>query len=325
MITAYRAHAARIEPIDLNNHSLREAVWIDLEHPTAAEEDAVEAALGIDVPTREDMQEIEASSRAYVEAGALFLTAQVLATRPDGGYDIGPVTFALLPARMVTIHYHHPGSFQFFAEWAARHDTPLQQGVDALLGLMESVVDRLADVLEAEARKLDALSRTIFDTTRPASHSDRLSVVLQRIGRAEDVNGKVNESLATVLRLLGALAVPGLPGMQPILAGMDRAQLKSLVQDLRSLREVAAAQADKVRFQLDATLGVINIRQSDIIKVFSVVAFVFLPPTLIASIYGMNFDVMPELHWRWGYPAALLMMVISAVVPWMLFRWKKWL
>ncbi|WP_395541131.1 magnesium transporter CorA family protein [Neotabrizicola sp. sgz301269] len=328
MITAYRAQGARLVPLDLNSHSLREALWIDLEHPTAAEEDAVEAALGIGIPTREDMQEIEASSRVYVEGGVLFLTAQVLATRPAGieaGLDIGPVTFVLMQDRLVTVHYHHPGSFKFFADWAARHDTALNCGVNALLGLMESVVDRLADVLEGEARKLDALSRNIFDGNRPASQSDRLSLVLQRIGRAEDLNGKVKESLATVLRMLNALAVPGLQGVHPLLAGLEKAQLKSLLQDLKSLREVAAAQAEKIRFQLDATLGVINIRQSDIVKLFSVVAFVFLPPTLIASIYGMNFDVMPELRWSWGYPMALVAMLVSAVLPWLFFRWKKWL
>lgn len=329
MITAYRAQGARLVPLDLNAQSLREALWIDLEHPSAAEEDAVEAALGIGIPTREDMQEIEASSRVYVEGGVLFLTAQVLATRPPGqgetSYDIGPVTFVLMQDRLVTVHYHHPGSFKFFADWAARHDTALNCGINALLGLMESVVDRLADVLEGEARKLDALSRNIFDSNRPASQSERLSLVLQRIGRAEDLNGKVKESLATVMRMLNALAVPGLQGVHPLLAGLEKTQLKSLLQDLKSLREVASAQAEKIRFQLDATLGVINIRQSDIVKLFSVVAFVFLPPTLIASIYGMNFDVMPELRWSWGYPMALVAMLVSAVLPWLFFRWKKWL
>ena len=100
---------------------------------------------------------------------------------------------------------------------------------------------------------------------------------------------------------------------------------RTLLQDIRSLRDVAQAQSEKVRFLLDATLGVINIRQSDVIKIFSVVAFVFLPPTLIASIYGMNFDYMPELKWPWGYPIALGLMVVSALVPYMVFRWKNWL
>jgi magnesium transporter len=131
--------------------------------------------------------------------------------------------------------------------------------------------------------------------------------------------------LATIQRLLGYLSVNAEhPDMQ-LLTDSERPVVRSLEQDVRSLREVAATQSDKIRFLLDATLGVINIRQSDVIKIFSVVAFVFLPPTLIASIYGMNFDYMPELSWPWGYPMALGMMVLSALVPYLFFRWKKWL
>lgn len=328
MIRGYRATGERLLAADLNEVKLRDLAWIDIEAPTAADEDAVEAALTLEIPTREDMQEIEPSSRIYLENGALYLTAQVLASkdlRDSRDLDIGPVTFILQPQRLITVHYHHPGSFGFFADWAARHDTYCGTGAGTFLGLLESVVDRLADILEAEARRLDYLSKVIFQAHRPDGKGDTLTVVLQRIGKAEDQNGKVNESLATIQRLLGFLAVPGIPGAKEALVGLQKAQLKSLTHDVRSLREVAQVQAEKIRFQLDATLGVINIRQSDIIKVFSVVAFVFLPPTLIASVYGMNFEHMPELEWTYGYPAALLLMVVSAVVPWMIFRWKKWL
>lgn len=303
--------------------ALRDMAWIDIEAPTHAEEDLVETALGIGIPTREDMQEIEPSSRIYFEDGVLFLTAQILASPDMKAIGIGPVTFMIQPERLVTVHYHRPGSFVFFADWAARHDTPCSTGIATFLGLMEAVVDRLADILENEARRLDDLSKTIFDSRKAAS--DALQGVVNRIGDSEDRNGKISESLATLQRLLGFLSVGGMSGAKVILKGIDRDQLKSLTHDVRSLREVASVQAEKIRFQLDATLGVINIRQSDIIKVFSVVAFVFLPPTLIASIYGMNFEHMPELAVRWGYPVALVMMVVSAVVPWLIFRWKKWL
>jgi len=311
--------------MNLSREHLRDAVWIDLEAPTVAEEDAVEAALCIEIPTREDMQEIEVSSRIYREGGALYLTAQVIATVAARDTEIAPVTFVVLADRLVSVHYHHPGSFTFFADWAARHDTRLACGADALLGLLEAVVDRLADILEAEARKLDALSKAVFAAHRPASKGETLPVVLQRIGRAEDVNGKASESLATLQRLVGYMnAAPDHPDLK-VLTEIDGPLSRSLAEDVRSLREVAATQSDKVRFLLDATLGVISIRQSDVIKIFSVVAFVFLPPTLIASVYGMNFDHMPELKWLWGYPMALGMMVTSALVPYMLFRWKKWL
>ena len=325
MITAYKSNGVRLERMDLNRDHLRDALWIDLESPTSAEEDAVEASLGIDIPTREDMQEIEISSRIYREGGVLFLTAQIVATLDARETEIGPVTFVVLPDRLVSVHYHRPGSLTHFADWATRHDTPLTTGVDALLGVLESAVDRLADILEAEARRLDNLSTAIFAAHRPSGKSETLGVVLQRIGRAEDLNGKVGESLATIQRLVGHLAVTTQPPEGLALKARERSAVRVLLQDIRSLREVAMVQTDKIRFLLDATLGVINIRQSDIIKVFSVVAFVFLPPTLIASIYGMNFDYMPELGQPWGYPMALGAMVVSAVVPWAIFRWKKWL
>ncbi len=325
MINAYRVKDERLERLDLDDSRLHEALWIDLETPTLAEEQAVEAALGIGVPTREDMQEIEISSRIYREGGALFLTVQIVATLDARHSEIGPVTFVVLSDRLVTVHYHNPGSLRHFAQWAGRHDSRLATGVDALLGLLESVVDRLADLLEAEARKLDLLSKAVFEAHRPSGKGETLSVVLQRIGRAEDMNGKVKESLGTIQRMVGHLRVAGPSAEGLTLTPANKHALRTLLQDVQSLAEVAGTQTEKVRFLLDATLGVINIRQSDVIKIFSVVAFVFLPPTLIASIYGMNFVHMPELAWTWGYPMALGLMVISALVPYAIFRWKKWL
>lgn len=323
MLQAFRARDNRLTPVDLTTEPLTQALWIDLEAPTRAEEDRVEVALGIGIPTREDMQEIEVSSRFYREGHAHYLTVQVLATHSERETEIGPVTFVLLPERLVSVHYHRPGSFAYFTDWAGWHDTALASGTEALLGILEAVVDRLADILEGEARKLDGLSKAIFAAHRPAGRSETLGVVLQRVGRVEDLNGKVCESLATLNRLVGYLD-RGSEGAEPLALGQaDRKVLRTLVEDIRSLREVAGTQAEKIRFLLDATLGVINIRQSDIIKIFSVVAFVFLPPTLIASVYGMNFAIMPELGWRWGYPMALGMMAVSALVPWAVFRWKK--
>jgi magnesium transporter len=325
MITAFASKGSRLERLDLSERHLGEAVWIDLDCPTEAEEDAVEAALGIDIPTREDMQEIEVSSRIYREGGAMFLTTQIVASHEARDTEIGPVTFVVLPELLVTVHYHHPGSLKYFADWAARHDTGLTSGLGTLMALLEAVVDRLADILEGEARKHDALSKAVFAAHRPSGKAETLPVVLQRIGRAEDLNSKINESLATLVRIVGYLtASADHPDGMALSAG-EKPAARTLLQDIRSLREVALAQSDKVRFLLDATLGVINIRQSDVIKIFSVVAFVFLPPTLIASIYGMNFKHMPELEWPWGYPMALGLMVLSALVPYLLFRWKKWL
>ena len=327
MITVYGLKDGLLTQLDLADMASDAALWIDLESPTKEEDVAVETALSITIPTREDMQEIEMSSRLYHADGTLYLTAQILATQEHAATEIGPVTFVVLPQKMVTVHYHRPGSFAYFAKWAAANKILLTGGTGALLYLLESVVDRLADVLEGEARRQDALSTAIFAAHRPKGKTETLGAVLQRIGRAEDLNGKIRESLGTLLRLSGYLAAyPDAiapKGKASKTAPNDRLLLKTLQRDLVSLREVAETQSEKIRFQLDATLGVINIRQSDVVKVFSVVAFVFLPPTLIASIYGMNFAFMPELNWRWGYPMAIGLMVLSAVLPTIYFRWKK--
>lgn len=320
MITVYQAAEGRL----LGTPDIApgaDAIWIDLLNLTPEEERDVEARLGLDIPTREEMQEIELSSRLYHDEDALFLTASILATRDGHEALIEPVTFVLAENRLITLRYHEPRSFAIFADRAARHGPGLTQGAAVMTALLETIVDRLADLLEGERRKLDALSRAIFDAHRPGGRPTTLAVVLQRIGRAEDLNGKISESLTSLERVVGFLsAQAGRAGSL-----LDRADLKTIARDIRSLIEFSSVQHDKILFQLDATLGVINIRQADIIKIFSVVAFVFLPPTLIASIYGMNFAHMPELGWRWGYPAALLAMLVSAIVPYLVFRAKGWI
>lgn len=323
MINAYGSAAGRLvlaEP----GADLAAAVWIDLHDPASGEEQTVEAAVGIDIPTREDMQEIEVSARIYDEDGALFLTAQVIAAPAAGDPEIAPVTFVLAKGRLVTVRYHAPGSFTVFRDRATRQSMGCANGPTTLMALLETLVERLADLLEGENRTLDLLSKAIFAAHRPSGKASTLAAILQRIGRAEDMNSKITESLSTIQRMLGFLAAPAGVAAD-VLKGIDRARLKVLLRDVRALSETAEVQSRKILFQLDATLGVINIRQSDIIKIFSVVAFVFLPPTLIASVYGMNFVHIPELGWVWGYPMALGLMLVSAIIPWAIFRAKKWL
>ncbi len=324
MITGYMAGGRRLDDA-ASQQALADLAWIDIEAPTPADEALIAAELGLRIPARADMAEIEPSSRIRFADGALYLTAQVLASREERDFDIAPVTFLLTSRQLLSIHDHRPGSFAFFAGKATRHDGVAEGGVATFLGLVEAIVDRLADILEAEARAHDLLSRRIFDGRNEGGRTEALQDVLGQIGRAEDLNGNIGESLSTILRLLRFLARPAPEGARALLEGMDAARLDSLTTDVHFLREETETQSVKIMFLLDATLGAISIRQAEIVKLFSVVAFVFLPPTLIASIYGMNFDVMPELHFPWAYPAALVAMVVSAVVPWLIFRWKKWL
>ena len=324
MFTTYVEHDGGLRQVDLATQLPPGVLWVDMLQPTADEERLVESELGIEVPTREEMQEIEASSRLYAEDGALFMTATVLAQAESDSPEAAPVTFVLGGDRLITVRYSEPRSFRLFAQRATRPHSGFVSADTVLLGLLETLVDRTADILEHVARQVDELSIEVFEPGagpgrgRPRDFQD----VLRRIGSKGDLSSKVRESLVS----LGRLATFLTPALDARKGGKEtRARIKTLVRDIQSLSDHAAFVSNKINFLLEATLGLINIEQNGIIKIFSVAAVAFLPPTLIASIYGMNFQFMPELDWRFGYPLALLLMVLSAVLPYLFFKRKGWL
>ncbi|RLP26255.1 magnesium/cobalt transporter CorA [Mesorhizobium sp. YM1C-6-2] len=324
MIKAFVAENDRLRLVgDLAAEKDR-VVWIDLLGPTKDEEDAVERLIGIGIPTREEMEEIEISSRLYVEDGAFVMTATLPAHADGDRPEMLPVTFVLAGHRLVTIRYHEPRAFQTFPMRAEKADLGCTSGDTILVSLLEAIVDRLADVLERGSREVIDISQDIFHSKeKKVSDRDRdFQEILHRIGSKEDLVSKIQDSLLTLQRLSGFLAnfVGRDPGDKEI-----RARVKTLSRDVTSLSDHASFQTQKITFLLDATLGMINIQQNAIIKIVSVAAVVFLPPTLVASVYGMNFDVMPELKWFFGYPLALALMVVSAVLPFWFFRRKGWL
>jgi magnesium transporter len=324
MIKAFVADNDRLRVVDDLFANKERVNWIDLLGPTKEEEDSIEQLIGVDIPTREEMEEIEISSRLYVENGAYVMTATLPAHTDGDRPEMLPVTFVLAGARLVTIRYHEPRAFQTFPLRAEKTDTGCSSGETILISLLEAIVDRLADVLERASREVIDISQDIFHSTeKKVSKRDRdFQEILQRIGSKEDLVSKIQDSLLTLQRLSGFLA--NVIGRE--LNGKDvRARVKTLSRDVISLSDHASFQTQKIIFLLDATLGMINIQQNAIIKIVSVAAVVFLPPTLVASVYGMNFEVMPELQWTLGYPLALGLMVVSAVLPFWFFRRKGWL
>lgn len=292
-----------------------DAIWIDLVSPTREEEHLVEESLGLLLPTREDMAEIEFSSRLYHEDGASVMTALILCDRQSGPAS-EPITFAISGSRLVTIRYAEPKSFTLFAAQAERQLFPT--GVQVFMGLLETVVDRTADVLEHSGTDIEAASAAIFYGRR---RTMSFRGILDSLGRAQHLNARVRMSLSTLARLCSFASLA--PELE---ADKDaRVRMKSVTRDVASIADHAAYLSANTTFLLDAALGQINIEQNDIIKIFSVAAVAFLPPTLIASIYGMNFEHMPELKWMFGYPAALVAMVISAIGPLLYFRRKGWM
>ena len=323
MIRGYVNQGERLQAVDNAPERLDSFVWVDLVSPSKDEEADLEARLGIDLPSREDMEEIEISSRLYQDGGAAFMTATLPAQTEQDQPVMAPVTFVLAGHRLITVRYHEPRAFVTFPLRASRVNLGCGNGEAVLVALLEAIVDRLADVLERTGREIDAVSQNVFrpQGVRPTAGRD-FQALLQEIGRKGDLTSKIRDSLVTLERLIGYL---GHLTLQRKSEADIRARVETLGRDAGSLNDYVSFLSQKVTFLLDATLGLVNIEQNAIIKIFSVAAVAFLPPTLIASIYGMNFDVMPELSWPYGYPLALGLMVVSAVLPYLYFKRRGWL
>jgi magnesium transporter len=322
MIRSYGTAGGRLVAQDASSPAA-DAVWYDLLGPDEGEERAVGGIVRLDLPTREDRQEIEVSSRLYTDGGALVMTATIPAQTDSDRPTMAPVSFILAEGRLVTIRDHEPRAFDTFARRAQKLQMGCTEGDSVLIELLDEIVDRLADVLERVARDVDALSRQIFtDTTEARKTEDGYRALLREIGRKGDLASNIRESLLTLERMASFLGshTRGRPRLEGY-----RDEIASLGTDVRALSDHADFIGQKINFLLDATLGFINIRQNAIMQLFSVVAVVFLPPTLVASIYGMNFEWMPELTWPWGYPMALGLMAATAVGPYLWFRRKGWL
>jgi len=323
MLTIYEAKSGALVPQKGNPRITEAAVWIDLLNPTQEEEGKIERALKLDVPTREEQQEIEASSRLYLENGAHFMTATILYQAYTGEPTTTPVTFILMGQRLITLRYAQPKAFSIFAARCRRPEVKITSGTIVLVGLIETLIDRLADSIERMQGEVDTLSHSIFEMRGgSATRQRRFDVLLKSIGRQGEITGRARESAHSLGRLLTFLAHAATERSED---KMIKARIRTAARDVTSLADHVSFLANKIVFLLDATLGMINIEQNNIIKIFSVAAVVFLPPTLVASIYGMNFHQMPELDWHYGYPIAILLMIAFAVLPYVYFKRKGWL
>lgn len=304
-------------PADADLHG---ALWIDLYQPTAEQVAKVEA-LGAAVPTLQDMEEIEISNRLYREGGLDFITAILPGQTVEKEQSSMPVTFILGPERLITVRHHTPRPFETFGGRAGKSSSGCATGAHVFLGLVEEILGRQADLLEAVGRALDASSRTVFSgdaTQRPAVLQSALTI----IGAQGEVLSRVRLGLMTLERALAyyGQTLDDRPEVRAI-----KAQAKARLRDLQALELHADYLSSRLSQAMDATLGMVNLAQNMTVRIVSVVAVLFLPPTLIASIYGMNFRNMPELDSGWGYPLSLVMMIASGLATYLFFRWKNWL
>ncbi len=319
MMFAYIQKNSRLERLP-HDADLTDALWIDLYRPLPEQVTRV-ADLGVAIPTLADMEEIEISNRLYHEDDTEVMTLVLPGLSTTETPVSGPVTFILSPGRLVTVRHHAPRPFETFPDRANRTTLGCSTHDRVFLGLVEEIVGRLADLLEGIGRSIDDVSGQVFRSA-DSPDADALMLALRALGREGDLLGRIRLGLMTTERMLSYYG-------QTLGGRSDGEALKNTVKaemrDLQALAVHADFLSQRIGLTSDVTLGMVNLQQNATVRIVSVVAALFLPPTLIASIYGMNFASMPELNSALGYPLALAGMVLSAVATWTYFRWKGWL
>jgi magnesium transporter len=320
MLTAYPAFA------DAEAHAARKASWLDLLDPTEDERSIAERDCGVKLPSREELSEVESSSRIAEENGVLFLSMPIVSHARALEEAPSPIGFVLSRDVLVTIRYTQLRSFDAAAAKLSKNDAG-GSSVDAFVTVVEEMVDRSADLLEGIAAELDAISRSVFLKTRVRRRrhltrsNDALHRTLIEVGNAGERLSQIRGGLLGLQRIVPFVSEPE----RDWIPDNVRNRLKTAQADLLSLTDYETHLSDKVQFLLDAVLGFISTKQNDIFTVLTIVSVVGIPPTLVASIYGMNFKNMPELDWAWGYQFGLALIVLSTVLPILWFKWRGWL
>ena len=296
--------------------------WIDLSQPTDDEIKAVESRYGLQLPSRSELSEVELSSRVSEEGGVLYLNMPTVTTMSETEHVPSPVGFVLSKDVLITLRYTELRSFDMAVRKFAK-DGKYPSAIDTFATIVDDIVDLSADLLESVATELETVSRSIFsgkvgrnESRTNAEHRE----ILVRVGNAGERLSRIRDSVLSLQRIVTFVAGSELNWIPHEI----KARLATPKADLSSLNEYQTYLADKVQFLLDAVLGFINIKQNDIFQVLTVISVVGIPPTLVASIYGMNFRNMPELSWAWGYQWGLAMILLSAIVPIVWFKWRKW-
>ncbi len=330
MLFAYRLGEKGLEEIvvDPGQDVPAGIAWVDLHQPTFEEDRIAERFLGAEIPSREETEEIEYSSRFYAEDGAVFMTASLLTGVDMGTPTLAPFTVVVANDRIATIRYDDLRAIRQFVIRASKSGGGCTSAPAIFLGMIEAIVDRTADVLERISKDVDRINQEIFN--RQAKRLDRQNVqrgrrldsLISAIGVQGDLAAKARESLSSLERLVqyAGLALPSAYSKN-----VNRGRLKLAGRDIRSLEDHVTFLSNKITFLLDATLGLISVEQNEVIRILTVAATVFFPPTLIGTVYGMNFDIMPELSWTWGYPVAIMLMLGSAILPYLYFKRRGWL
>jgi magnesium transporter len=301
-----------------------EVIWLDLLNPTEEEKAFVESRAGLRVPTFEALSEIESSSRLIIDHGVIYLSTPLVAPGEAGDYQLTPAGFILSRSVLVTVRFAELPSFKAVAE-KVHTDESIRSSVGVFTALVEGFVDRGADILEHLSSELNDISKLVF-RARTRQHRN-MARSNERLRHALASIGIIGERLSVARDVF-----LGLDRIVPFVLSLKHEwimtefghRLEAVGKDVASLNAFEEHLATKVQFLLDAVLGFINIAQNDLFKILTIVSVVGIPPTVVAGIYGMNFKFMPELNWTWGYPFGVAMIVLSAIIPLIWFKWRGW-
>ncbi|WP_194720723.1 magnesium/cobalt transporter CorA [Noviherbaspirillum malthae] len=320
MINVFVLQNGRLNQVNIESRNdLEKAapVWVDLTDPNDEERAWVKSIYGVTLPGEDEVKDIEASARYYeAENGDLHLRTDFLLEEDDGPSRVVTVAFILARNMLFSVHNDDLPVFRLVRMRARSRPGSIGDYKDVLLDLYATDAEYSADALEGIYQSLEEVSRRVLQKQLTDQNAaDALSSIAQE----EDLNGRIRRNMMDTRRAVSFL-------MRGRLLNTEQfEEARQILRDIESLDGHTAFLFDKINFLMDATVGFININQNKIIKIFSVASVAFLPPTLIASIYGMNFRVLPELNWSMGYPFALTLMLGSAIAPFWYFRRRGWL
>ncbi|WP_420411789.1 CorA family divalent cation transporter [Roseibium sp.] len=322
MIIAYCPSVDGLERIELTDGAPLPAtsIWIDLLSPTPEERAEAEKLMGAVIPTQEDITSIETSERLYLEPGAVVMTAQM----PGAVQTLDPVessvTFVLNAKRLITVRYGEPGSLTFLARKVQSDTSIAHLGPAIMFAFLDIIVDRCADEMETASASYDGLAMKVFGDGLNTRKTSSYKIAIKQLGRIGLKVAKMHDVCASLSRLLLYMATHA---TRLNLSEKQIEDCKMFGRDIHSIKEHGDALDNKLTFLLDATVGLVSLEQNQISKIFTVLGLIFLPPTLIASVYGMNFVNMPELHWEQGFLFSIGLMLTSVAVTFFAFRWMR--
>jgi len=304
-----------------SSESLASAVWVDLVDPSPTETGPFEKAFGLSVPNKDELSEIETTSRLRVEHDALYMTAPLIIATGDEPWIPAPTGFVLSKTVLLTIRFTRSTVFDAVKkEWSAEQFEPAQ----TFVCILEELVDHMADLLEATSRDLDDASHVIFrhdNLRRLSRESALLRQLLLRTGRTSERMARINYALICLDRMAKFTTERG----REWVAQNQVSRLQSVSADVASLLQYTEGVVNRIQLLQDAATGIINVAQNEVVKILTIASVAGIPPVLVAGIYGMNFKNMPELNWAWGYPYALALIVITTLIPLIWFKWKDWI